>query len=197
MSTKKSDETRDRILKSAWEQLESDEPHKSRMSDIARAAGISRQALYLHFPSRADLLVATARYLDEVYEVDRMLERSRAAKSAQDRLAAYIEAWLSYVPKIYGIARAFMAMQSTDEAAAAAWQDRMAAMRHGCEAAIDALDQEGILAANWDRKDAVDWLWSLLSVRNWEQLVQQCRWPAERYIKTVTTTAERMLLSEV
>ena len=35
-----------------------------RMSDIAKAAGVSRQAVYLHFPTRAQLLIAAARRLD-------------------------------------------------------------------------------------------------------------------------------------
>jgi len=40
------------------------------MADIAKAAGISRQALYLHFPTRVDLLVAMTRHLDAQNDID-------------------------------------------------------------------------------------------------------------------------------
>jgi AcrR family transcriptional regulator len=35
------------------------------MADVARAAGVSRQAVYLHFTSRASLFVAVVRQMDE------------------------------------------------------------------------------------------------------------------------------------
>jgi len=34
----------------------------------------------------------------------------------------------------------------------------------------------------------------LLSVRNWEQLTQQCGWPQERYVEKITEMAEKMLV---
>ena len=61
MSTKNPD-TRTRALKAAWKLLE-EGGSSVRMADIAKAAGISRQAVYLHFPTRAELLVAVTRHL--------------------------------------------------------------------------------------------------------------------------------------
>lgn len=52
-------ETRTRILKSSLELLEASQGKGVRMTDIAKGAGISRQALYLHFATRAELLIAT------------------------------------------------------------------------------------------------------------------------------------------
>lgn len=109
------------------------------MSDIARQAGISRQALYLHFPTRAELLVATARHLDDVKKVDERLAASRSATTGMERLDAFIEAWGNYIPEIYGVGKAFIAMQDQDEAAATTWSDRMQAVREGCKAAVTAL----------------------------------------------------------
>ena len=61
--------TKSRILEVTWRLLESGNK-AIRMADIAKAAGVSRQALYLHFPSRAELLVATTRHIDKVKNVD-------------------------------------------------------------------------------------------------------------------------------
>ena len=110
-----------------------------RMGDIARESGISRQAVYLHFASRTELLVAATRYLDEKLDVDSRLAPSRAATSGIERLSLYIECWGNYIPEIYGVGKALLLARDTDDAAAAAWDDRMAAMRDGCRAAIDAL----------------------------------------------------------
>lgn len=57
------------------------------MGDIAAAAGISRQAVYLHIASRTELLVATTRYLDEALEADTRLAPSRATNTGVERQA--------------------------------------------------------------------------------------------------------------
>ena len=111
-------ETREKILDSAWKLLVGDGASAVRMGDIAKLTGISRQAVYLHFPSRAELLIATTRYIDEVKEVDQRLAASRSAESGLVRLDAYIEAWGNYIPEIYGLAKALMVAQDSDEAAA-------------------------------------------------------------------------------
>lgn len=186
-------QTREKILKAAWRLLEDEPGTAVRMSDIAKAASISRQAVYLHFPTRAELLIATARYMDETLKVDDALTASRAAPSGRARLDAYIEAWGNYIPKIYGVARAFLAMEATDEAAAAAWADRMDAMRHGCEAAIRALADDDALKPGLDRDRATDLLWTLLSVRNWEHLTRDCGWSQAAYIEAMKYMAESAL----
>lgn len=188
--------TREKILKAAWNLLESDPAPSVRMGDIAKEAGISRQALYLHFPTRAELLVATARYLDEVKNVDERLVASRTAATGVERLNAFIDAWGNYIPEIYGVAKAFMAMQDSDEAAAIAWGDRMQAVREGCEAAVKALKKDGALSKDFSPKQATDILWTMLSVRNWEQLTGDAGWSQKRYIETMKLLAMRVLLSE-
>ena len=42
-------ETREKIMRATWKLLEESGGSGVRMSDIAKAAGISRQAVYLHF----------------------------------------------------------------------------------------------------------------------------------------------------
>jgi len=189
-------QTRARILEATVRLLEERRGQGVRMGDIAKEAGISRQAVYLHFASRAELLVAATKYLDEVLDVDRRLARSRAAKSGVKRLALYIEAWGNYVPEIYGVAKALLLAQDTDEAAAAAWKDRMLAMRDGCRAAIDALHADGNLAPEWTRKNATDLLWTMLSVPTWENLTAGCGWSTRQYVRWMTTLAKRTFVEK-
>lgn len=194
--SRKNLETRNRIVQASWRMLEGGDASAIRMGDIAKAAGISRQALYLHFPARADLLDATARYLDEYYEIDKRLAASRAAETGIERLYAFIDAWGNYIPKIYGMAKAFFAMKESDDAARLAWDSRMEALRHGCRAAVRALNRDGTLSPDHSPGQAADILWTMLSVRNWEQLRHDCGWSQKRYLSVTKNAARRLLVNE-
>ena len=187
--------TRTRILKAAWDLLESSPGVAARMSDIAKKAGVSRQALYLHFPNRTELFVATTKYMDEVYRVQEKLAPSRAATTGEARLEAFIAAWSAYVPKIYGIAKTLIVMSETDEDAARAWSERMQDMREGCEAAVAALARDGTLSSHYSETEATDLLWTLLSLQTWESLVVRCGWDQARYTATVLSMARRALVT--
>lgn len=184
-------ETRTRILEATVRTLEASGGRGVRMGDIAKESGISRQAVYLHFASRTDLLVAATRYLDEKLDADTRLAPSRAATTGVERLRFYIESWGNYIPEIYGVAKALMMAQDVDEAAATAWRDRMLAMRDGCRAAIDALHADENLAPGWTRRSATDALWTMLLVPNWEALTIDCGWSTKQYISRMKTLAER------
>ncbi len=182
-------ETRNRILKAAWQLLESNQGSGVRMSDIAKRAGVSRQAVYLHFETRLDLLVATTLYLDEVKGIDERLAPSRTAPDGRSRLTAFIDAWGNYIPEIYGVAKALMTLEATDIVAAEAWKGRMQAVRHGCAAAIHALERDGQLSTAYTVEQATDLLWVLLSVRSWEQLIRDSGWSQADYIDHMQTLA--------
>ena len=188
-------ETRKKILDASVAMLKERGGKGVRMGDIAKAAGVSRQAVYLHFASRAELLVATTRHLDEMLDVDARLEPSRSAADGERRLALYIECWGQYIPEIYSVAKAIMLDKESDEAAAAAWDDRMLAMRDGCRAAIEMLHQDGRLSAEWSIDGAIDALWTLLMIPNWENLTQTCQLSNDDYIKQMQLIARRCFVA--
>ncbi|MDJ0685726.1 MAG: TetR/AcrR family transcriptional regulator [Alphaproteobacteria bacterium] len=172
-----------------------------RMSDVAKKAGLSRQAVYLHFTSRADLLAAATRYIDAQHGVRMRLAASREAKTGRARLDAFVQAWADYLPVIYPAVRALLAMTETDAEAAEAWDARMADLRDGCRAAIEALEREGALAPTVGDgseqarvRTATDILWTLLSVRNWEHLTRDCGWDQAVYTAFLQEAARRLLV---
>lgn len=185
--------TKTRILDVTWRLLESGNT-AIRMADIAKEAGVSRQAIYLHFPNRAELLVATTRHIDTVKNIDQRLARSRSASTGIERLQAFVEAWGGYIPEIHGISVALRAMRNTDKEAAAAWEDRMQAVRQGCEAAVRVISEDGYLKKELTEVTAVDLLWTLLSVENWERLVLECSWSQSEYEQTLKQISEATLL---
>jgi AcrR family transcriptional regulator len=164
-----------------------------RMSDIAKAAGVSRQAVYLHFDTRADLLTEAARRLDRRLGVDDLLAPSRAATDGESRLAAFVEAWSRLLPGIAPVAGALLAMRAADAEAARAWDDRMAAFRDGCAAAVRALAAEGRLAPIWTEATGTDFLVTLLSVESWLELTRTLGWPPDRYAERMTHAAAAAL----
>ncbi|MDP6705128.1 MAG: TetR/AcrR family transcriptional regulator [Alphaproteobacteria bacterium] len=188
-------ETRARILDAAWKLLEAGQGSGVRMSDIAKTAGISRQAVYLHFPTRAELLIAATLYVDEVKNVDARLFASRTAATGLERLDAFIEAWGNYIPEVQGIAKALIAMQDTDEAARLAWAGRLKAVRDGCRGAVEALKKDGVLSPEQSVRQATDILWSMLSVQTWELLTRECGWSQRRYVKTMKELAKKLLVA--
>jgi len=187
-------ETRTNILKATVVLLESGEGSGVRMTDIAKQAGISRQAVYLYFSTRAELLIAVTQYVDELGGVQERLAASRSATSGLERLDAYIDAWGNYIPQISNIAIALLAMSDTDEEAATAWDERMKAMRHGCHAVIKQLKADGKLSPDHTSQQATDILWTMLSVRNWQQLTIQCKWSQKTYLKKIKALAKSVLI---
>jgi AcrR family transcriptional regulator len=187
-------QTRTKILEATRRLLEERRGHDVRMRDIADAAGISRQAVYDHFGSRAKLLVETTHYVDEVRGLEERRRRFREATAGVERLEAYVEFWGNYIPEVYGMARALLAARETDEAAAAAWDDRMGAVRESCRLTVEALQRDGILTAGWSREEAVDLMWTMLSIRNWEQLTIECGWSQDRYGSGMQELLKRALV---
>lgn len=187
-------ETRLRILQATLKLLEGGGAQGVTMTDIAERAGISRQALYLHFSTRAELLSATTHYIEEIQRSAERLLPSRTAKTGVERLDAYIDAWGNFIPDIYGTAKALLAMSDTDDAAATTWRERMRDMREGCEAAIRALKRDKMLSRNYTPDQATNLLWMMLSVRNWEHLNITCGWSQEQYLDAMKTMAHHLFV---
>ncbi len=186
--------TRQKILQAAWDLLEQDEPGKTRLGDIAKRAGVSRQAVYLHFASRAELLTETARYIGDVKGVEARLEPSRKAETGKERLREYCIFWTNWLPEIKGVSAALNAMEHSDEDAKTAWADRMAGLHHGCEAAVSALIRDGDLREDLTREQAANSFWTLMNVYNWRQLTQTCGWSQEQYGEWLIDSAEKLLI---
>jgi len=166
------------------------------MRDVADAAGVSRQAVYDHFGSRAELMVATARYGDEVRRLDERLRGYRSAVSGVKRLEAFIEFWGNYIPEIHGIARALLAAREGDRAVAAAWDDRMRVVQEACHDIVGRLQRDGMLAPLWSPEEAGEMLWSLLSIANWENLTIERGWPLDRYVVRMQELTKRAFVRD-
>ncbi len=189
-------DTRTKILRATWDQLESEPSKMPRMSDIAKRARISRQALYLHFDSRTDLLVETTRYQDRINKVDEMLAPSRNAVTGRERLDAFVTAWANYIPRVWSVAQALLTLAATETEAKAALDQRMTDVREGFEAAVKALEKDGDLPPNLDTILATDLLSMLMSFRNWENLCIEHGWTQQCYTDAMRAMAQTLILGD-
>lgn len=192
MSSYKS-ETKTKILAAALKLLTNNAGKGVRMSDIAKRAGVSRQAIYLNFESRTELMIATVQYGDDINGAQEQVKPWRDATGVE-KLDAWIEFWGNYLPQIFGVAKALMLARETDEAAAAAWQDRMADIRRSCQITIQSLSDDDQLADTWKVKTAGEMLWALLSVSNFEQLTVDRKWSTKQYVKNMQLAARQLFV---
>jgi AcrR family transcriptional regulator len=167
-----------------------------RLEDVAREARVSRQAVYLHFHSRTDLLIATARYLDERLELPMRIQRACEAGNGVLGIEAYVAFWAAYLPEIYGLAKALLVARETDDAAAAAWTDRMQALYEGCKFVVQTLASQGTLDPAWSIEAAADFFWAALSVPTWEDLTIERGWSQDQYRERMQWVIKRALLRE-
>lgn len=195
--------THERILRAAASLLAERGFHGVGMGEVARAAGVSRQALYLHFASKPELFVAASEFIVARAEARVAAEEARSGDEARDAtldatldptgdperrrrraiadIDAIIHRYARTVPETYGIATANYAARRSEPAAEEVWQNRTRVRLLAYTRAMAHLAAAGGLAEGWTEQEAADFLFSLLSVRGYETLVLECGWTLERY----------------
>ncbi len=181
--------TRERILDAALAGVRSGRGVPAALADVARRAGVSRQAIYLHFGGRADLLTAVAQHADERRGLAAGVRRIVEAPSGADAVREMVALQARLNPEVWPLAVALDGARRQDAAAERAWQDRLANRRRGCGAIVARLEAEGSLRPGLDPDTAGDLLWTLTSLRTWEDLVLERKWSPARYRTHVTRIA--------
>ncbi len=186
--------TRRRILEVAWRLLSRD-PGGTRMEDVAAAAEISRQSLYLYFPDRASLFVAATELGDEILGLEEATRPVREATTGAATLDRLAEFWGHYLAGVVDVAIALEALRSTDAAAAAALEDRSRNRLHGGLQIAGRLADEGTLAPGLSREDAAALLVALGSVHVWAELTRELGWSKRRYVEHMKRLLRLTLLA--
>lgn len=185
-------DTRTRILEAARALVEEAGAEAS-MDKIARKADLSRRAVYDHFESRAQLLVSLVVHVDETGDLEKRARSITEAGSARASLQAFVDLNAEYNPEIHLIARALERARDTDDAAAAAWDDRMESRRRLCRWISRRLAEEGELRHGISIDTASDLLWSLTNIPLWRDLVVERGWSEHRYREWVGRLLDSML----
>jgi AcrR family transcriptional regulator len=195
VDTLSSNNSRTRILEAALALIAKRGEAGVSMGEIATAARVSRQAVYLHFADRAALMLALVRHVDEKRHLDKELRKVRDASSAWAGIRAMVSLQARLNPGLWAIARALDAVRRTDEAAERGWQDRLQHRLEGCRQMIARLQEEGKLRRRLDPEVAADLLWTITSLRTWEDLVLERGWSRQRYGRHITSLLAAALLN--
>ncbi len=180
--------TGDRILLRARELVEQTDGAAPNMTAIAAAVGISRQALYLHFPDRSALLVALVENVDQREDLQVGIDAVNAAPDGVSKLQAFIDmqAWRN--PRIAPLVRALDHARRSDSPSARAWQDRHDRRLGALTQITEQLRAEARLHPSWATSEAATLLWELTSFRVWDDLVNDAKLKPSRYTEIVATT---------
>lgn len=191
-----SERTRVAILTAARSLLETERWPSVGLGEIAAAAGVSRQALYLHFGSRDALLMALVRWIDEVEGVAELAGHVLDAPTGAEAIDRLVRMNARYEPRIRAVVRAHDAGRHADPDLERAWQDRMRERRRLYRRIVQRLQDEGALAPGLSAGDATDLMWAILGSRLHEDLIDDRRWSAERYERGVGRVLRGLLLGD-
>lgn len=192
------EKTREAILNATWSLIAEKGRLDVSQSEIAAAAGVSRQAVYLAFGNRAGLLTAMVRNKDEQSDhVARLSEISRSEHVTSDDFLRYVGIWLVYLPVIYPVGILLDSASLTEPAAAAAWDDRIkGALLGGMKRILRRLAKDGRLAPGWEADRAAELVWSLVHPASWRQLVVGCGWTEEEFRRSRQEIVRSTVLAE-
>lgn len=178
-----------RILSVTWAAMRRRDHPLPSMSEVASACGISRQALYLHFPNRAALITALVDHADREEALAEGIATVEAAPDGPAKVRAWAQMQADRNPRIAVLARALDDTRSQDEAAEAAWADRMGNRLRGATGIVAALQHDGLVGRGWADREASLLLSEVLSFRVWDDLVNDAGMEPGRYVEIVTATA--------
>jgi len=187
--------TRERILDAAHALIEERGAADVGLAEIGRAAGVSRQSVYLHFGSRGALMRELMAHINRRTDLAALAQPVREAPDAVAELEAFVALQSVHNPRVAAAARALEASRRSDPAAAEAWEVVRAERRAACRRIVDRLAAERRLAAGWDPDAAADLLYALTSLGTWEELCRDLGWPAEAYRAHVAAALRATLVS--
>jgi len=134
------------------------------MAEVAAGAGLSRQAVYLHFPHRAVLLATLRAELDPP-DGPEIVEQAPSARAA---LTSVLTRLAESYARLWPVLRASGNTETPSRLPL-------------CRALVARFRSEGALAPHLSPATAADILFSLTSPALWHELVEGRGWDAIRY----------------
>ena len=113
------------------------------MAAVAERAGVSRRAVYLHFPSRASLINGVVEDLKGAGGLDEVLRPVWESPDALTMLDEWARCIASLLPRIMPIVRAIQRVSHTDPDAARHWEEATRSRHAACRRLAERLARGG------------------------------------------------------
>ncbi len=196
MSSTGRPETRTAILDAARALFEEQGYFGAGLEAVAKKAGVSRQAIYLHFASKADLLTALHVHV-YVTDVAPALERHPiwTAPTALDALDASIAVDAEVASKVWRIHEALVLARRHHEEVDATLRPREEERYAEYVRLGRWMKREGHLPPQLRVATFADILWGLLSLGTFQNLVIERGWSIDRFTAWVRATVRAQLVA--
>jgi AcrR family transcriptional regulator len=172
--------TRTTLLEAARAILQEEGFEALTMTAVADRAGVTRRGVYLHFPTRAELVGAIYDHVAEVEGLAISLDRVWSAPDAVSALDEWAAHLARYHPRVLAVDRAVQRVWEDDPDAAAHRARVVAGKLAGCRRLARWLADEGSLASAWTTQSAADMLFALVASDVIEALIVDRRWSRAR-----------------
>lgn len=189
-------ETRIAILNAARRRLEREGYHATSLGEVAREAGVSRQAVYLHFGSKVKLLTSLIQHVNDSMGMGDRLQAVAQAPSGEAAMERWVELNAKTVPEIYDIVVQLDVARRSEPEADAVWRVPVEDRRLWCLRITRRLAREGRLAKGWTASMAADMLWAMTMPHLFEDLVIERGWTRARYVAHVLMVLRRAMLGD-
>ncbi|MEZ4462425.1 MAG: TetR family transcriptional regulator [bacterium] len=187
-------ETRQSILDATWKLVADSRTASFSLSDVAKAAGVSRQAVYLHFGSRAGLLLALAQFVEDKLDIDGKLDATIEASSPLSRARRFISLTTRFAGETHEVALVLERERDRDPEVAAAFEERTQRRLALLQDIFFHLELDGMLSPLWTVDQAADAIWAFGSPTVYELLVVARKWPPAEFERYVLATFNMMLV---
>lgn len=187
-------ETRKRILDAALDLAGRLGPGM-RLADVAEAAEVSHQGLYLHFRGRNALLLALLPHMVETFDVRRLHQRVLDSPNGPAALDRMVEFLGSLNQRLDTISWVLEEAQHLDDDFGRDWRRRVAGLRDSIETdVISRLAQEGKLRPSWSVSDATDLFLAVTTLGAWRELTRELGWSPAQYTDNTIRMVRTALL---
>ncbi|NNK90818.1 MAG: TetR/AcrR family transcriptional regulator [Acidimicrobiia bacterium] len=193
MSTKW-ERTHRRLLDVAHAMVSDRPEHLVTMEEVAKGAGISRQALYNHFPSKNHLMVAVVDDVHQVHDGDVSLEAINDHDHPHDSLRAAARRSMTHHHHLYPAGRSLLSHRRHDDTVAAAHDARRQRRRSAHLKLAQRLHSGGSLRDGLDPDTAADLIDMLHSMEVYEMLVIDGGWDPDDYENELFEVTKRVVL---
>lgn len=187
-------DTRQRILAAALDVI-TESGSALAVKDVAERAGVSRQAVYLHFGDRTGLVVGLVRHMDETLKLGASIDTILAASTGAELIDRAVLVHAEFSAAIDAVALILETAQYEDEALGEAWRERMRFRHQLHRTFAQRLAELGALADHWGVSDAGDLFYAVTLVGPWRELTREVGWSKKRYVEQMSALLKHALLA--
>ena len=182
MSSSGRAETRTQILEAARAMFEEHGYYGAGLGAVAKKAGVSRQAIYLHFPSKVELLTALHLHIFDTDVVPALRRYPITdATSGLDALDATIAADVEIIAKVWRIHESLMLARRQHPEVDQTLLPREEEHYEGLLDVTRRLERDGALPPTISVDLFADMLWGLLNIGTFRNLVIERGWSLDQY----------------